>query len=64
MIESSDYYLNEQLQRLLMKYKESLTSLKCAYRLKLKPNSEDFNNSIKENEDGFFLRLYSFIREC
>jgi hypothetical protein len=52
-----DYYINEQIQKIMMKYKDSLGQLRSCYKLKLKTDS-DFNKSIVQNEDGFFLRLF------
>ena len=58
-----DSYLNEQMHIILVKFKDSMQSLKNCYKHVLKTEKE-YANSIVKNEDGFFLRLYQFIREC
>ena len=61
-VKHPDYMLSEQLSKILEKYTCLLVQLKFSFRGTLK-KKEDYEKSIKDNEDGFFLSLYKLVAE-
>ena len=56
----SEFYVNQQLRTFLDRYYYLLDSLKQTYRQTLRIKRE-FEKSIRDNEDGFFLQLYKVL---
>ena len=59
-LKHSDFYMNQQLKTFLDRFYYLLDSLKSAYRQTLRIKRE-FEKSIRDNEDGFFLQLYKVL---
>lgn len=58
----ADFFLDSRIKKEMFRYKDCLSLLNNAYHRKHR-TAEDYKNAIMNNEDGFFLRLYSVIRE-
>ena len=54
--------LSEQLSKILNKYTCLLVQLQYSFRGSLR-TQRDYEKSIRENEDGFFLSLYKLVTE-
>ncbi|CDW71132.1 UNKNOWN [Stylonychia lemnae] len=58
-----DFYLSQQLDRIMSSYSQLLMQLKRTYQFLLR-TQKDYEKSFEKNEDGFFLNLYKYINEC
>jgi hypothetical protein len=56
----TDFFMNQQLKTFLDRYYYLLDSLKSNYRQTLRLRRE-YEKSIRDNEDGFFLQLYKVL---
>lgn len=59
----SDFFMNQQLLKVMERYNKLLRKLRHSFRHTL-ATRKDFERSVKQNEDGFFLTLYKLISEA
>jgi hypothetical protein len=61
MFKSVDKTLQDQITNIMMYYRSGLNTIKRAYSELGYKTAKHYENSIKKNEDGFFIRLYHII---